>query len=308
MEHLRAQVAQRRLRLARHEVPGWVIKNSASPVGTTETSRSVCYVPPLEGARIFMASYPALAAPTALAACWANFAASAKRTRFVVEFVEGKGGQPERLEFFDNLSTIAAMLQRFHKCLSSGCPRFPLPLLVSGSAVKLVVLKNPERAGGQVVSGCIRDNASGESLLAKPASRENYDDGLIGTSPFCTWDTAFSSLALPLRTTSNWRMGKILAEADRAGSISPVTARGDQGLGDRGRPCDLAGPVVLKRAKRAPERSPRLGLHHKHSHAGGEHRHCGNRYDDPSQTRTRLALHQFLVPGDDQDCDKKEGS
>ncbi len=149
------------------------------------------------------------------------------------------------------------MLQRFHKCLSSGCPRFPLPLLVSGSAVKLVVLKNPERAGGQVVSGCIRDNASGESLLAKPASRENYDDGLIGTSPFCTWDTAFSSLALPLRTTSNWRMGKILAEADRAGSISPVTARGDQGLGDRGRRCDLAGPVVPKRAKRALERSPR---------------------------------------------------
>jgi hypothetical protein len=48
-------------------------------------------------------------------------------------------------------------------------------------------------------------------------------------------------------------------------------------------------------------------LHNKHGYARGEHCHCRDRHDDPSQAGTRLALHQFLVRSDDQDCDEKEG-
>ncbi len=49
-------------------------------------------------------------------------------------------------------------------------------------------------------------------------------------------------------------------------------------------------------------------LHNKHGCARGEHCHCGDCHDGPSQAGTRLALHQLLVRGDDQDCDEKEGS
>ena len=42
-------------------------------------------------------------------------------------------------------------------------------------------------------------------------------------------------------------------------------------------------------------------------YARGEHCHCGERHEDPSQAGTRLALHQLLVRSDDQDCDEKEG-
>jgi pimeloyl-ACP methyl ester carboxylesterase len=37
----------------------------------------------------------------------------------------------------------------------------------------------------------------------------------------------------------------------------------------------------------------------KHGHTRGEHCHRGDRYDDPSQAGTRLALHQFLIRSDD---------
>jgi hypothetical protein len=47
-------------------------------------------------------------------------------------------------------------------------------------------------------------------------------------------------------------------------------------------------------------------LHNKHGHTRGEHCHRGDRYDDPSQAGTRLALHQFLIRSDDQDGDQKE--
>ena len=48
-------------------------------------------------------------------------------------------------------------------------------------------------------------------------------------------------------------------------------------------------------------------LHNKHGYARGEHRHRGDCHDGPSQAGTWLALHQFLVRRDDQDCDQKKG-
>ena len=48
-------------------------------------------------------------------------------------------------------------------------------------------------------------------------------------------------------------------------------------------------------------------LHNKHGQARGEHCHCRDRHDDPSKAGARLALHQFLVRSDYQDCDEKEG-
>jgi hypothetical protein len=50
-----------------------------------------------------------------------------------------------------------------------------------------------------------------------------------------------------------------------------------------------------------------ISLHNKHGYARGEHCHCGERHEGPSQAGTRLALHQLLVRSDDQDCDEKEG-
>jgi hypothetical protein len=49
-------------------------------------------------------------------------------------------------------------------------------------------------------------------------------------------------------------------------------------------------------------------LHNKHGYARGEHCRRGDRHDGPSQAWTRLALHQFLVRSDNQDCDEKEGA
>jgi hypothetical protein len=48
-------------------------------------------------------------------------------------------------------------------------------------------------------------------------------------------------------------------------------------------------------------------LHNKHGYASGEHRYRGERHNSPSHAGTRLALHQFLVRSDDQDCNEKKG-
>jgi hypothetical protein len=45
----------------------------------------------------------------------------------------------------------------------------------------------------------------------------------------------------------------------------------------------------------------------KHRNACCEHGDCGNRDNDPSQTETRLALHQLLVGSNDHDCNEEEG-
>jgi len=40
--------------------------------------------------------------------------------------------------------------------------------------------------------------------------------------------------------------------------------------------------------------------------ASNEHGRCGDSHDSPTQARARLALHQFLVRRNNEDCNKKK--
>jgi hypothetical protein len=49
-------------------------------------------------------------------------------------------------------------------------------------------------------------------------------------------------------------------------------------------------------------------LHNKHGYARGEHCHCRDRHDDPSQAGTRLALHQFLSEATTRIATRRKGA
>ena len=87
-------------------------------------------------------------------------------------------------------------------------------------------------------------------------------------------------------------------------SINCKTAKLYLRAGEKCRP-DRWNRFLLHRAHEPSRRS--RSLYNEHCYASGEHSHSGYGHDNPCEPGTWLPLHQFLVGGDDEDRDQKEG-